>query len=508
MLEKNIQNTPDTNQSLAAVDLGSNSFHMIITRLADDGSIQVIDKIKEMVRLGAGLDNTNNLSDEAQTRALDCLQRFGERLREVKASNVRIVGTNTLRIAKNSTQFLARARELLGHNIEIISGIEEARLIYLGVSHSLALTGDQRLVVDIGGGSTECIIGQQFSPIKLESLYMGCVNMTRRFFADGKLTKEQFKKANIAASVELEKITYNYKKTGWDQAVGASGSIKSISKVLFEEGITDNYKITLKALKKLEKILINFESIDTLSLKGLDDERKPVFIGGFVVLHALFKALDINEMDVSDGAVREGLIYDILGRIKQEDVRETTVVRFMERFSVDIEHANNVSTTAVNLFNKVKKEWNLDVIKDYENVLRWGALLHETGLTIAHAGYHKHGAYLTQNADMPGFSFQAQQIVAMLIRSHRQKFPVADFNSLPEQHISAARYLAFILRIAVILRRNRESVEVPDVNVFVTHNSMKLQFPEKWFKNHQLSRADLKQEQLHLVDTDFALEFS
>lgn len=508
MTEKNIQQSPDTSQSLAAVDLGSNSFHMIIARLADDGSIQVIDKIKEMVRLGAGLDKSNYLTDEAQARALDCLQRFGERLREVKANNVRIVGTNTLRVAKNSRKFLSRARELLGHNIEIISGIEEARLIYLGVSHSLALTGDKRLVIDIGGGSTECIIGQKFSPIKLESLYMGCVSMTQRFFPDGNLTKEQFKKANIAARIELERISFDYKRTGWDQAVGASGSIKSISNVLFEEGITDNRKITLPGLKKLRKILINAETLDSLTLNGLDDERKPVFVGGFIVLYAIFNALDIEEMDVSDGAVREGLIYDILGRIRHEDVRETTVLRLMERFSVDTDHANNVSNTAIELLKQVKKAWGLDQIKDYENVLRWAALLHESGLTIAHAGYHKHGAYLAQNSDMPGFSFQAQQILATLIRSHRQKFPVTDFSNLPEQHINATRYLAFILRIAVILHRNRENIDIPELEILVTENSMRMNFPVNWFEDHKLTHADLEQEQLHLVDTNLALEFS
>jgi len=499
-LQTNIDNT------LAAVDLGSNSFHMIVTRISDDGGIQVIDKLKEMVRLGAGLDDKKNLSEEAQQRALACLERFGQRLHTLNPDNVKIVGTNTLRSAKNSSAFLRKAQKLLGHSIEIISGIEEARLIYLGVSHSLADEGKRRLVIDIGGGSTETIIGEKFTPLLMESHYMGCVSYSRRFFTHGNITKEAFKKANLAAELELENNAYEFIKTGWDQVVGASGTARSISNVLLGEGLSDG-KVTLEGMKELRKKLIKAEHIDKLQLSGLDEERRPVFVGGFAVMYALFKTLKIEEMEISDGAVREGLIYDLLGRIQHEDVREITVARMVERYSIQAEHAENVAKTAITIYKEISKDWYIKN-KFYKQLLIWSALLHEIGLTIAHAGYHKHGEYLASNSDLPGFSFQEQQLLAALIRGHRQKFPLQNFEALPEEYFDAAIRLTIILRIAVILHRSRADITIPQLAITASKNKLELQFPNSWFDSHPLTLADLENEIELIEPTEIELTIS
>ena len=506
MTEKISQEPFSTENMLAAVDLGSNSFHMIVTRISEDGGIQIIDKIKEMVRLGAGLDENKNLSEEAQQRALECLERFGQRLKNLNPDNVKIVGTNTLRSAKNSSAFLSKAQKLLGHSIEIISGIEEARLIYLGVSHSLAEDGKRRLVIDIGGGSTETIIGEKFTPILMESHYMGCVSYSRRFFADGQITKAAFRNAELAAQLELENDSYAFMQTGWEQVVGASGTARAISAVLLAEGLSDG-KITLEGMKALRKQLIKAGHIDKLELQGLDEDRRPVFVGGFAVMYALFKTLNIIEMEISDGAVREGLIYDLLGRIKHEDVREKTVARMAERYSVQAEHAETVAATALTIYKQVAKDWYIKN-KFYKQLLIWSALLHEIGLTIAHASYHKHGEYLALNSDLPGFSFQEQQLLAALIRAHRQKFPIQVFEALPEEYFDAAVRLAIILRIAVILHRSRAKMTIPRMTITASKNKLELTFPTDWFDDHPLTLADLENEIELLDSTGVTLEIS
>lgn len=311
MAEHQIQ--PNTSsESFAAIDLGSNSFHMIVCRFSE-GELLVEDRLREMVRLGAGLDKERNLMPEIQERALACLENFGQRLSEIPTENIRAVGTNTLRSAKNSLEFILKAEQALGHPIEIISGVEEARLIYTGVAHGIGTDGQRRLVMDIGGGSTELIIGTGSTPQYMQSLYMGCVSMTRRFFSDGKITPKTFKKAEIAARMELEPVESTYLRLGWENAIGASGSIRSIRTVVREAGWSDE-GITLDSLKSLRDAVIEAGYIDKLDFKGLSSERKPVFIGGVVVLLATFKALGIERMQVSDSALREGLIQELLGR--------------------------------------------------------------------------------------------------------------------------------------------------------------------------------------------------
>ena len=495
--------TPSTdNRTLAAVDLGSNSFHLIVAQVTDQ-DVRLQDRLKEMVRLGAGLDDDGNLSQDAQDRALACLERFGQRLRNIPDENVRIVGTNTLRKAKNSQQFIAAAEEALGHSVEVISGIEEARLIFLGVAHSLAENGFRRLVIDIGGGSTEAIIGQKFKPEKMTSLYMGCVSMSRQFFADGYITKERLQQADTAARLELEGIAHQYIKAGWDQAVGASGSVRSIAKVVLAQEWSDQ-GITRKSLKQLRKALLNAGHIDKINLTGLVDERRPVFVGGFVVLQAIFDALQIDNMLVSDGAVREGLIFELLGRIKHEDVRERTVSNLIQRYTIDDTHAGFVEQAACQLFDKVAVAWGIDDER-FRMLLSWAARLHEIGMSIAHAGYQKHSAYLILNSDLPGFTLHEQKFIATLVRYHRRKLPKDAFNDLPKSLTAAALQLCILLRIAVKLQRSRLHTTLPDFKANASVDRLTLKFPADWLAEHALTITDLARETDFLDTLGFEL---
>ncbi|WP_455198734.1 exopolyphosphatase, partial [Kaarinaea lacus] len=342
-------------QTYAAIDLGSNSFHMIVCRF-NNGELIVEDRLREMVRLGAGLDETRRLTPEIQERALACLESFGQRLREIPSENVRAVGTNTLRSAKNSREFLLKAEQALGHPIEIISGVEEARLIYAGVAHGIGTGGKRRLVMDIGGGSTELIIGQGNNPAYMQSLYMGCVSMTRKYFSDGKISAKNFKKAEIAARVELEPVETSYLRLGWEDAIGASGSIRSIRTVVREAGWSDE-GITLDSLITLRDAALEVGQVDRLDFKGLSDERKPVFIGGVVILLATFKALGIKRMQVSDSALREGVIQEMLGRAQRRDVRTHAVNNLARRYHADETQAQLVAQTAIELADQVSSKW-------------------------------------------------------------------------------------------------------------------------------------------------------
>ena len=491
-MENNLEDNQHQSRMVAAVDLGSNSFHMVIASLEENGSLRIIDTIKEMVRLGAGLDSKNYLDEESQQRALGCLNRFSQRLQNIHKEDIRIAGTNTLRIAKNARKFIKRARKVLSHQIEIISGIEEARLVYHGAIYSLAELGNKRLVVDIGGGSTEVIIGENLRPMKLESLEMGCVSITKKFFADGQITKSRLKAADIFVRREIEPIKREYLKTGWEQCVGTSGSIRSISKVLLTNEITDG-TITDKGLKLLLDKVLEFEVIHKIKFDGLINQRQPVFIGGLVVLNAVFKALKLKQMMASDGALREGLMLDIVGRIKHQDIRELSVKHLAARYDVRQAHADNVIASCQHLYDELADSWSLDD-ENHQLLLYWAAQLHEMGLAISHSGYHKHSAYLALNSDMPGLSVQEQQLLSLLIRYHRQKFQLNDFESFSPKYRRKVLRLIIILRVAVILNRSMSGYQDPDYKVEVTKQSLILRFPEHWFDDNPLTIADLENE--------------
>ncbi len=378
---------------IAAVDLGSNSFHMVVAQ-DQHGQLKIIDRMREMVRLGAGLNSSGKLSKESQARGIECLQKFGQRLQEMHADSVRVVGTNTLRVAKNGTEFIQRGEEALGHPIQIISGVEEARLIYQGTIHAITGPDEKWLVVDIGGGSTEVIVGEKGEPLLMESVQMGCVMLSEKYFSDGKLDKKKFKKALVTAKLQMQPIEANVKELGWKYVVGTAGTIRTIAELMREFELSDN-GITYKGIKTLITKLQVAEHIDNINFASLAKERKPVFAGGLVALKAIFEELGIKKMLASDGGLREGLLFDLAGRIHHQDTRDRTVYSLMRRYHVDFNHAGQIKTTALHLLDKISKVWKVDNELAYQFLI-WAADLHEIGLDISHSKYHRHGAYLVR----------------------------------------------------------------------------------------------------------------
>jgi len=496
-------NTTKEASSLAAIDLGSNSFHMIVGRLQND-QLQIIDRLREPVRLAEGLTRQHTLEPHVAQRALDCLQRFGQRLRELPATSVRAVGTNTLRRAHAASGFLEQAEAALGHNIEIIAGIEEARLVHLGVAHSLAEPGGRQLVVDIGGGSTELIIGEHFQPIQLESLYMGCVGMSQRFFADGRIGKPAMKEAILVARLELQASKQRFRRIGWTMATGSSGTIRTVRDVVIEAGWSDN-GITPDALKKLRHALTEFGHADNICFEAISEDRKAVFAGGVAILSAVFHALKIDRMLHSPGALREGLLYDLLGRLQHQDIREATVKSLTQRYHTDTGQSLRIEETALALTEQIAPDWQLP--EPYTTKwLHWASLVHEIGLLIAHSQYHKHGAYLLKYSDLPGFSLRDQSFLAVLVRCHRRKFRPSIIDVLPDDVHDYAIKLCVVLRLSVLLHRSRSHKSI-DIQADATAKSIRLVLPEGWLDRHPLTRADLKAEKKRLSAFDIALEY-
>ena len=496
---------PPTPELVAAIDLGSNSFHMIVASLRQ-GELVVVDRLREMVRLAAGLTPDRFLTEEAQRKALDCLQRFGQRLRDMPPGSVRAVGTNTLRVARNAGQFLVQAEQALGHPIEIIAGIEEARLIYQGVANSLTNDGKKRLVMDIGGGSTEYIIGVDQSPLQKESLRMGCVSMSLNHFNDGKITPKRFKKAVIAAQAELEPFEKTFRHGAWEQAIGASGTMRTVEKLLVSNGWSKE-GITLEGLNQLMNAMFDAGHCDKLQLDELSNDRKPILPGGVAIIYASFKSLQIPHMKVADGALREGLIYDLLGRINHEDVRDRTVTALAGRFHVDPEQATRVCHTLMDFSRQVLPVEGVDR-EDAEPWLQWAAELHEIGIDIAHSNYHRHGAYIIENGDLPGFSRQDQKLLATLVRFHRRKLIPKAFKELVKPWENAAFPMTLLFRLAVLLHRSRQPTALPPIALALTDNRVILRFPKNWLKDHPLTVADLELEAGYLQGADVVLDYA
>ncbi len=489
--------------TIAAVDLGSNSFHLLVGRV-DGAELQVVDRLREAVRLGAGLDADSNLTPQACADALTCLRRFGERLRRLPAGAVRAVGTNALRLAGNSERFLADAQRALGHPIEVISGVEEARLIYLGVAHALPDDGKQRLVIDIGGGSTEIIIGRHIQPLRLESLYLGCVSHSLKFFGDGRITVANLRQAVLAGLVELEPVVADYRAFGWQRVLGASGSVAAVADALRVAGFGDG-SITASGLQRLRKRVLEIGKVEGLTQLEVRSDRLAVFMGGFAILLALFEGLDLKQLEVSDGALRQGLLYDQLGRIHNADIRDRTVARLARRYHVDSAHARRVTRTAQRCLDSVGAAWGLGDLH-HARVLAWAAQLHEIGLDVAHAQYHKHGAYILEHADLAGFSRQEQHQLSVLARIHRRKFALTEFATLAQDTRQSLTRLAVLLRLAVVLHRSRAALRLPRFTLRVTGNSLAIAFPVGWLERHPLTGADLAQEAQFLAAAGFTLQ--
>src|SRR6185312_3112713 len=438
--------------TLGAVDLGSNSFHLAIARVAGE-QLYPLDSMKETVRLGSGLTADRTLDSETQERALAALKRFSERLAGMPRAAVRVVGTNALRVAKNAKPFLRRAEAQLGFPIEVIPGREEARLIYLGVVHSLPMSHHNRLVVDVGGGSTECIIGNKWKPKAMESLYMGCVSYTSRYFADGRIEKKSFKQAQFAAREQVQTIAARFEKTGWREAVGSSGTARSIAEVLSRNGLAAS-GITTEGLEWLKDQLIAAGELRKLSLAGLREDRIPVVAGGVAIMSAVFDELGLEDMTVAEGALRDGVLWDLLGRVHHRDIREVTVDQFAHRYHVDALQSQRVAALAHELLKELDdKGGELMPLADF---LQWAARLHEIGISIAQGAYHKHSAYILANADMPGFSRQEQGWLSNLVLAQRGKLSKMRAAFDDDPRLAA---LAFCLRLAVIFYRSRRTLK-------------------------------------------------
>lgn len=490
---------------VAAVDLGSNSFHMIVCSV-HKGQLKTLDRLREMVRLASGLNDKKILDEPTQQRALACLERFGQRIQNFPEGNVRIVGTNTLRTAKNSRQFLQKAERAIGYPIHIISGIEEARLIYQGVAHSLQSNANRRLVMDIGGGSTEYIIGTNSDPAQKESLRMGCVTVSNQFFTDGAISSRRFKQAQIFVNQQLNTYRNLFNHNRWDEAIGASGSIRSIRKVLLATEWSKG-GITLAGLEKLKQHVLNCKHVSELDLPELDQERLPVFMGGLVILYTTFKTLDIDKMSVSDGALREGLIYDYLGRMFNNDVRSDTAQLLAEHYHTDTQQTERIQATIATILKQVSPFLGAQsrIMHQY---LNWAAELHEIGRNIAHSQYHKHGAYIIKHGDLAGFSQQDQNLLSTLVQAHRRKIPLKTIKQLPPPWNKLAIYMVIILRIAVILQRNRSNSDIPEFTITLAPKTIDIEFPEHWLDNAPLTQADLKLEEAYLAKAKFSLHTS
>ena len=500
--------TPEhtTEASYAAIDLGSNSFHMVVGRL-DKERLVMVDRLRDPVRLGEGLQPDKSLDPVVAQRALECLERFGQRLRGIPRERIRAVGTNTMRQINDGGAFLRGAEQALGHPIEIISGNEEARLVYLGVAHGLAAGHEKRLVIDIGGGSTEIILGQGMEPGQRDSLYMGCVSMSRLMFSDGRISKDTMSSAMLRAALEVRPVRQLYNAGHWQRAVGSSGTIRAIRSVVKANGWSEE-GITAASLKKLRKKLIKAGHVDKIELDGLADDRRPVFAGGVAVLSALFDSLAIEKMQVSDMALREGLLYELIGYSRHEDVRGRTVQSMGVRFGVDKAQAQRVEMTATALLSQVARAWDLTG-SEYAHMLGWACQLHEIGLSISHSGFHKHGAYILANADLPGFSRPQQAMLAALVYNHRRKFADAPLRNLPDYLQRPTRLLTVLLRLSVLLHRGRSPDSKPMFYLDVDHEPDHLQvgFPDAWLDDHPLTRAELEQEASYLANAGIRLRF-
>lgn len=480
---------------MAAVDLGSNSFHAVIARVLES-DVQVLDRLKETVRLASGLDAQDRLSEDAQGRAIACLERFGQRLAEFQTSQVRAVGTSTFRRAQDCGDFIARAEAALGHPIEIVAGREEARLVYLGVAHSIQPDASRRLVVDIGGGSTECVIGERFEPLRAESLSMGCVSWSLRFFPDGRVTEAAMARAELAAHQELETIARAFRDLGWEECLGASGTFGALAQILLANGWSEA-GITLYGLDRLRERVVGAGDLCSVSIEGLSADRVAVIPGGLAIARAVFQSLGIARMDHSHGALREGALYDLIGRLRFEDTRDLTIRAMTERYHVDARHAAAVERTARGLLADVAESWGL-APEPSRRWLRWAARLHEIGLALTYSGYQRHSAYLIENSDMAGFSRQGQAQLATIVRNHRRELALSEFAALGPASASSALRLCIIFRLAVLLNRARAVEPPPAVRLSGSPDAPVLARTNGALEERPLTRADMETEAVAL----------
>lgn len=494
-------------RNVAAIDLGSNSFHMVVAKVVGQ-DLQLVSRHKQRVRLADGLDGQNNLDNAAIERGLACLAMFSERLQGFEPSNVRIAATHTLRLANNAYIFIQRAREVLPFPVEVISGDEEARLIYQGVSHTQP-QAESKLIVDIGGGSTEIIYGKGFDPELVNSKQMGSVSFTQRHFANGKLSNKNFTNAILAAEQKLESLAHRYRKKGWSIAYGSSGTIKAIREVLIGLGYEDGM-ITAKRLHTLIDKLCEWQHIEQIELVGLTAERKPVFAAGVAIIYAIFLDLKISEMHFSEGALREGLLYEMEERFKHSDIRMRTTENLANKHRVDLEHAARVKGQAGEFLDQVHKKLGIKSKSELFDLLEWSALLHESGLSISLKAFHRHSAYILRHTNMPGFNVEQQRVLATLARFQRKALKLnemEEFSLYKKKHLVG---LIRILRLAILLNGQRNDDPLPPLSLKVEdEDKWVLTCKERnWLENNKLLNADLQTEQAYWQNAEWQLQFS
>ncbi|NHI01346.1 exopolyphosphatase [Oceanimonas sp. MB9] len=481
-----------TDQYVATMDLGSNSFHMVIARYHGDG-LRIVDRLKQRVRLADGLDDGNRLSEDAMARGLDCLRLFGERLNGFHATRVRVAGTYTLREAVNAQEFVRRGQQVLGFPIDIVSGNEEARLIYHGVAHTQQTQG-QVLVIDIGGGSTELVIGQDFDCRQVSSRSMGCVSFTRKYFADGVLSEARFQQAIEAAEYQLVPILGRYLALGWDQVLGSSGTIKTLLEMC--TAATGEPVINLTGLKHIKQRLVQAGHIDQVDMAGLSEDRKPLIAAGLSILLGIYHSFNLDRMGFSDGALREGLLYSVFGRAKHHDIQLNTLQALAGEYDIDRQQADRVQDTARQLFVQVCDNWRLNA--NSGDLLGHAARLHEIGLHINFTGVHRHSAYIVGNTDLPGFTQEQQKALAALVRFHRKALKLSELeplNYLPEQQLWR---LVRLLRIAVALNRRRQDGVLPPLVLKpAAEDELRLHLPADWCAHNALLLTTLEREQAY-----------
>ena len=476
----------------AVIDLGSNSFHMLIAKSVA-GDLQTIGRVKRKVRLAAGLDNNNQLSVEAMQRGWECLALFAERLQDIPATNITIVATATLRLAVNAKQFVEKAELILGHPIRVISGEVEAKTIYKGVAHTSSTIGKQ-LVIDIGGASTEVVIGDGFTPLLYKSLHMGCVTFLEKYFSDGKLTHENFDAATDAAKKVIKPVVEQYKQLGWCNVSGASGTVQAIQEIMIAQRQDD--LLTLDKLNAIKHQAVLYKSIDKLDLPGLAQERKLVFASGLSILIALFESLEIDVMGLAGGALREGVLYSMIPELHNKDIRERTIGSFVTRYYIDETQSKRVADIAINLAKQVFDKWQLNA--EDLGILNAAARLHETGLLIGYKKYGQHGAYIMANTDMPGFTKAQKSRLIFLIKYHKEdllKLSAVDLGCFSEVTYKLLR----ILRLSVLFSMRRQDDVLPELKLIANDDELSIVIPHIWLSQHPLMQSELESEAYYIV---------
>jgi exopolyphosphatase / guanosine-5'-triphosphate,3'-diphosphate pyrophosphatase len=492
---------PDHQAYIAAVDLGSNSFHMVIARIVD-GDIQLLHREKQKVQLAEGLNEQLVLSEEAIERGLSVLAQFADTLKPFAPQSVRVIATYTLRRARNTATFLRRAKSLFPFPIEVISGQEEARFIYRGVAHFEHFSG-RRLVIDIGGGSTEFAIGEGEQPLRLSSRNMGCVSYALQHFPQGRINHKRFSRAILQAEQELEPIVSSFRTAGWQQAVGTSGTIKTLRDIVVGLGYSSG-AIELSHLQQLQQHVLSHENSQQLELPGLTDDRKLLLCSGLAILIAAFHLLQIEQMVYIDAALREGVLYEMSDRLQHVDIREHSVASMQRRYDIDMAQAERVQRTALTLFSQVRASWQLN--DDDAMLLGWAATLYEVGLHINSSGVQKHSAYILHNANLPGFNQEQQQLIATLVRFHRRKIRLDEMPAFSLYQLPQIISLLVILRLAVLLNQKRRDDILPELTVKADPQYLQLQLPPDWLTQQSLLAADLAAEQKTLKKIAFMLD--